>query len=149
MKRTGSWVVAAQCLVAVLGCAFGGQSWGGVTAAEEISQPAQAASKPAAPPASQQPAAQEKIAYTFEDEAKLNAFRELSQQRQAIVLRMTVLQAYWNQEQANLSKVEGKLAADYKLDLTKAYTLDSDRRVLIERPAAPVQEATPAPVATQ
>lgn len=107
---------------------------------------------PSAKPASQESAPAEKIAYTFDDEAKMKEFTHLWQQRQTILLRMTVLQSYWGEEQAALAKLNNQLAATYHLDATKNYSLDSARRVLIERegprsspPATPAASSAEAP----
>jgi len=77
--------------------------------------------------------AEEKIAYTFEDDAKMREFTDLWQQRQGFVIRMTVLQNYWNVEQAALAKVNSDLQATYSFDSSKNYTLESDKRQLLER----------------
>ena len=108
--------------------------WIGVIPAEAAkkkadAQPAASADKPAG----QENAAPEKIAYTFDDEAKMKDFTQLWQQRQTVLLRMTVLQSYWNEEQATLAKLNNQLATTYHLDATKNYSLDSTRHVLIER----------------
>ena len=84
----------------------------------------------------------EKIVYTFDDQAKLEQFTDLWRQRQGSIVRMTVLQSYWNQEQAALTQLNDKFAADYKLDVTKNYTLDDKRRVLIEREGPPTSMPT-------
>jgi len=90
-------------------------------------------------------AGEEKIVYTFEDDEALRQFTDLWQQRQSIILRMTVLQAYWNEEQAALAELNNVLTSQYHTDATKNYVLDGDRRVLIERevPAAPALPTPP------
>lgn len=128
MKRTVTVLTAlAGLAVVALWLRVGGQ---GSTVAIAEQAPQQA---PAAP----QPSGPEKVAFTFENDEKMQEFARLWQQRQGIVLRMTVLQAYWNEEQAALAEVNNKFAADYKLDVAKNYTLDTDRKVLIEREAPP------------
>ena len=78
----------------------------------------------------------------------MKEFTHLWQQRQTVLLRMTVLQSYWNEEQAALAKLNDQLATTYHLDATKNYSLDSTRRVLIERenphPPPPTAGAAPA-----
>ncbi|MBI3996562.1 MAG: hypothetical protein HY352_02775 [Candidatus Omnitrophica bacterium] len=104
-----------------------------------------APAQPAQPAAAAQPAS-EKIVYTFENQDKMLEFTKIWQRRQGVVVRMTVLQAYWEQERADLDELNKKLSTDYQLDVTKNYSLDTDRRVLIEReapPAAPIS-TTPA-----
>ena len=95
-------------------------------------------------------AKEEKVVYTFADQAKVDEFTKLWQQRQGVVLRMTVLQAYMSQEQAAFTGLNKKLTTDYKLDPAKNYFLDSKRRVLIEHEApatapaaAPAAQPTP------
>ena len=164
MKRTLSWVmwVGAAGLVVALLLSSAGQK-GSVAIAEAAKeQPAKAgktSSAPAAQPSAPSGASSksvdtaakpetEKIVYTFGDQAKLDDFTNLWRQRQGSIVRMTVLQSYWNQEQAALTQLNNKFATDYKLDVTKNYTLDDKRRVLIERegppasvPAAPQAQA--------
>lgn len=98
-----------------------------------------------------------KVAYTFPDDAAMRKFAEQSQQRQAILLRMSVLRAYWTEEQANLMEMDKRFAADYGLDVTKSYLLDARRRALIEQnmpatpgvpaPGSPLSSETPSPKA--
>ncbi len=87
----------------------------------------------------------EKVAYTFPDEAKIQEFTKLWQQRQASVLRMTVLQSYWNEEQAALAELNNKLTSEYKVDTSKNYFLDREHRTLVEREAPPAPQATAQP----
>lgn len=104
--------------------------------------------KPAAPPAPAAAPAKpaEKIAYTFADQAKVDAFAKLWQQRQATVLRMTVLKSYFLEEEDTLRKLNEQFAKDYNLDVTKNYKFDSDRKVILEI-EAPQAAAVPAPEA--
>lgn len=108
---------------------------------------------PPAPTTPAAPAEPEKIAYTFPDEDSMKAFATTMQQRQAIALRMAVLQDYWRQDQAALATVEQQLTDTYKIDLAKSYSLDTDRRLLIELPqtpaSAPAEAAQATPPATQ
>ena len=92
MKRMGGFTVAA--LGAVLGLAIGVH--GSAAAAKDAGKDKE---KQAAPAAAAQPAKPaEKIAYTFADQTKVDAFAKLWQQRQATVLRMTVLKSYFLEE---------------------------------------------------
>ena len=87
-----------------------------------------------------------KIAYTFQTDEAMRQFAALSQQRQGILLRLSVLRAYAGEEQANLMELDQRFAKEYGLDVTKSYMLDSRRRVLIEQeapPPAPTAPATP------
>ena len=74
-----------------------------------------------------------KAVFTFPDDAKMQEFAARWQQRQAMMARMAVLQGYWKQEQANLAQMNQQLLTDYHLDVSKTYTLDRDKRVLLER----------------
>ena len=88
-----------------------------------------------------------KVAYTFENDEKMRQFAALSQQRQGILLRLSVLRAYAGEEQANLMELDQRFAKEYGLDVTKSYMLDPRRRVLLEQeapPAAPTTPLTPA-----
>ena len=87
-----------------------------------------------------QAAPAEKVVFTFENDEKMQEFETLWRQRQVAVVRMTVLQSYWTEEQALLTQLNEKLTSDYKVDTKKTYSLDPQRRVLIER-----GEAQPAP----
>lgn len=100
---------------------------------------------PAARPAT--PAGQsagEQIVYTFQNDEQMRAFTNLWQQRQGIVVRMTVLESYWREEQRVMTQINNRLAIDYKLDTTKNYMLDPDRRVLVEREPSSPSPASPA-----
>ncbi len=126
MKRTAAWVVAFGCATTL------------VMATAESAKEAKGAPKspPAAPAPKAAPAAAakpaEKIAYTFSDQAKVEEFAKLWQQRQATVLRMTVLRSYFQEEQATLEKLNDQFAKSYNLDVTKNYRFDSERKVIIE-----------------
>ena len=89
-----------------------------------------------APPAASAPSG-EKIVHTFPDDAKMEEFKKLWQQRQGVLVRMSVLQAYWNEEQTLLDQLNHTLSTDDALDVSKSYSLDSARRVLIEQEAPP------------
>ncbi len=151
MKRAMSWFVGLGVSAVFIGLILQNHFQGSAiveAAKKQAAPPANAA--PAATPA--QPAAQlgsqaEKIAYTFSDDAKIKDFTNLWQQRQGIILRMTVLQAYWNEEQAALKQVNDKVTADYKLDPSKNYFLDAKRHVLIEREAPPAPPGSAQPQA--
>ena len=96
---------------------------------------------PATPPAQEQPPTG-KAVHTFANDDEMKAFSEQWQQRQIIVLRMTVLQNYWDQEQVSLTALNKKLETEYQVDPAKNYFLDGQRRQLIEREAPP--QAAPA-----
>ncbi len=148
MKRTGSWVIGVGGVGLVLAVILHRytQDAGMAMAAPEAkkAEPAASIATPATPAPKDQAAGktEEKIVYTFADDDKVKDFTKLWQQRQGIVVRMTVLQAYWNEEQASLTELNKKLSTDYKLDPTKNYFLDAQRRTLIEREAPPAPEAS-------
>ena len=103
----------------------------------KVEQPA-----PATAPAAQQP--QENVVHTFADEAAMQEFAKLWQQRQSVIVRMAVLKNYRDVEKNNLVQIEKKLAGDYSMDMAKQYTLDEKRRVLIERQVPPAPQVAPA-----
>ena len=143
MRQRVGWALVIGGVVVVLGLLtrFGVQQ--PVLAAPEApkGQATKPEVAPTAPQAATGPSKEEKIVYTFPDQAKMEEFTKVWQQRQGIILRMTVLQAYWNEEQAALAQLNNKFSTDYKLDVTKNYTLDDKRRVLIEREAPPTPPA--------
>ncbi len=120
--------------------------------------------KPKAPPAATQvedvavvPAApavagaspSEVTAFTFTDQSQMEAFAKQWQQRQDALTRMAVLQAYWNQEQTALQQMNSVLLTTYNLDVNKNYTLDTERRVLLEQGGAPPASPPPVPLGEQ
>ena len=117
-----------------------------------MERPAPAAGSDAAPVEGQlaaaTPGAEEgTVVHTFADEQELQAFGNLWQQRQGSGVRLAVLKSFWDEEDADLTKLNSTLTETYTLDVTKNYTLDAQRRVIIERPAVatpPVVEALPA-----
>lgn len=99
-------------------------------------QPNEGQATPAAPTSGE-----ETIAYTFSDEAQMQEFGQLWRQHQEVRIRMAVLQGYLTQEQAALAQLNQQFLSKYNLDVTKNYSLDTDRKVILERPAS----ATPEP----
>ena len=79
----------------------------------------------------------EKILYTFAGEVEVREFLTLWQQRQGMLTRMSVLEWYWNREQAIRAKLVDKLIDDYRVDPMKDYALDRQQRLLIERQSSP------------
>jgi len=134
MKRFVPWGIAGVALV-IFTLTLRGQSQQAVTATAKTPDEAAAPADAATPGGESK---EERIVHNFKDEAELRAFTELWQHRQSIILRMTVLQAYWNQEQAGLAELNKMLASQYQTDPTKNYFLDGDRRVLIEQDSPPV-----------
>lgn len=104
----------------------------GAAAAEELS------AAPAEPvPAASMQAGAGNVVYTFADEASLNEFQELWRQRQGLLLRMSVLEAYWDEGQAALAELDRQLASRYQLDLMKNYVYDSERKAIVEQASVP------------
>ena len=66
----------------------------------------------------------------------MRQFGQLWQQRQSVMGRLSMLQDYLDQEQASLTYVNQKLWSQYHLDVSKPYTLDTNRRVLVEQDAS-------------
>ena len=129
MKQQLPWVIAAGAVAVALGVVVvSGRSQPAspppVAATQQTPRPANAAAT--AP-------SEGRVVHTFEDEAKLREFGSLWQGRQSSIVRMTVLQAYWNGEQASLAKLNEQLGQQYQVDPAKDYTLDGERRVLIEQ----------------
>jgi len=113
-----------------------------------VERPASPPAEGAAAPQTPAPAAggtpAEVVAYTFPDEAAMESFAKLWQQRQSIIVRMAVLKAYWDSEKQSLGDVDQTFVKDYNMDMAKQYSLDEKRRVLIERPAPAPAPAAPA-----
>ena len=136
MKRATLWTIGAGVTGVALMIALRAQEQPGGKA-----EPAKDAVAPA-----------EKIAFTFSDDQKMQEFAQIWQQRQVILTRMAVLQSYWNIEQGGLNETNKQLLEKFNMDVNKNYTLDSERKVLVEREAAPQptqlgesQAGTPAP----
>lgn len=127
MKRAVPWI-AGVVLISV------GLVWGLHAQEQKATSPAD----PAAAPTQEKP---EKIVFTFADDAQMQEFAKLWQQRQATLTKMAVLQGYWNQEQTNVDQTNQQLLSQYKLDVQKVYTMDPKRKVLIEREAPSEQPA--------
>ncbi len=147
MRRVIRWIVTAGCMgaLAVLILHIHGRGFSS-SAAAAAKEPAKApAPKPAASPASPAPSGekkQEKVAYSFSDQAKVDAFAKLWQQRQATVIRMSVLKSYFQEEQATLEKLNAQFAKDYNLDVTKNYRFDNERKAIIEVEGPPAEPQT-------
>ena len=138
MKRIMLWVVG----VAVAG---GALVWA-LQAQEQQANPTAPQATPAAPAAGAPAAGPETIAFTFADDAQMQQFAQTWGQRQGVLTRMAVLQAYWNQEQAGLTQLNQELLSKYNLDVNKNYTLDTNRKALVEQPLTPEQVAAQAAV---
>ena len=143
MKRIVSWGIVAAGIVALVAILrTGNQEGGAATAADKKAAAKQAA---AAQPAEAKK--EDKVIYTFQDDAKMKEFTDLWRQRQGIVLRISVLQAYWNEEQTTLGELNKKFSSEYNLDVTKNYVLDDVKKILIERdlPAKPADVSASTP----
>lgn len=111
----------------------------------QTATPEPAAAAPTTPPVVPGAGEGETIVHTFENDAKLQEFKQLWEQRQAVILRMTVLKAYWDNEQTTRTKLNDLFAQEYNLDASKDYVLDAKRSVILEREASaePSQPAAP------
>ena len=121
MKRVMLWIVGAGITSVALTVALQAQE-------RPAAKPAPTAAAVAA-----SPAAQEKPAFAFTDEAQMRQFGQLMQKRQAVVTRMAVLQAYFENEQEGLKKLNDELLNKYHLDTNKNYRLDPQRKVILEQ----------------
>lgn len=140
MKRIMLWVVG----VAVAG---GTLVWALQAQEQQANPPAPQAQTQAAPAAEAPAAGPQTTAFTFADETQMQQFAQVWGQRQGVLTRMAVLQAYWNQEQAGLGQLNQELLSKYNLDVNKNYTLDTDRKALVEQPLTPEQVAAQAAAA--
>ena len=153
MRRFVGLLVAAGLVVGVVVSVGVYRRQVGVTPAEAKDGPSTPAAPKAAPPSASAAAkgaapqaqvskeeAEGPVVYTFKDDDEVKEFAKLWQRRQGVIVKMTVLQSYWNEEQATLAQLNSQIEKDYKLDVSKNYTFDSDRRVLIERPGTPEPE---------
>lgn len=137
MKQGAMWgvtvVVAATALAVVL-------------SAKEPSKSPKPSTSAAPSTAAATPAMADRIVFTFDHEDEMRQFATVWQQRQLSLTRLAVLQSYVAQENAETAKLNEQLETTYHLQLDKHYTLDTDRRVLIERWQAPdAPAAAPAP----
>lgn len=133
MRKTVPWLIMV--------------GWAGVVAGYFLRGSVQLAVPRGAGPAPAVPAPQGagapeggKVVHTFDDEATVQAFAAMWQQRHEGLLRLGLLEGYWNDEQAMLGQLNSQLSDQYGLDLADAaknYLLDSDTRTLVERAAPP------------
>ncbi|MBI3325054.1 MAG: hypothetical protein HYZ92_07215 [Candidatus Omnitrophica bacterium] len=130
MRRPLVLIVGAAAVSVVLTLALQAQ--------EKQATPPASASHPAHPAASASPPAGT-VVYTFSDEAQMREFAQAWTKRQASLTRMAVLQGYLTQEQASLGQLNEEMLSKYHLDVKKNYSLDTERKVLLEReePAQP------------
>ena len=125
MKRAALWILGAGIAGVGLMLALRAQE--------------RQAGTPSPTPASSATPSEDKVAFTFPDDEQLKQFAQLWQARQGVLTRMAVLQDYWTLEQNGLGEANKQLLEKYQLDVNKNYTLDTDRKVLLERPAPPDQ----------
>ncbi len=113
----------------------------GTAAAKDLFKPKAKSDAPdaaaAAPSAPASTPGQAAPAYTFKDDTELAEFSTLWQQRQGVLLRMSVLRAYVGEEQTALREINDKMASNYGLDMKKNYTYDSIHKTLVEAPTPP------------
>jgi len=128
MRRTFFWFIGAVLVSAGLVWALQAQEQQSAKAAASGSSAQQAAAPSDAG---------EHVAFRFTDEAQMAEYTKVLQERQGILIRMQVLQQYFSEEQSRLSALNKDIIAKYQLDETKAYILDAERKVLVEREAPP------------
>ena len=142
MKRTALWVVGLCVASASVVFALRAQE-------RQIAKApaAAAAAAPAAPAPAKTPGQppQGKAVHTFADQTEMEQFAQVWRQHQAALARSAVLESYMAQEQETLKQINGELMSKYSLDVAKAYTLDAEHKVLLEREGPPPgQEAAAA-----
>ena len=127
MKRPLTLILVAGLVSVLLTLALQAQE----KAAPSKPVAATPATAPAVPPTGT-------VVYTFPDETQMREFAQMWTKRQAALTRMAVLQGYLNVEQAALGQLNEELLSKYHLDVKKNYSLDTERKVLLEReqPAA-------------
>lgn len=142
MKRQGLWLslVGVGIVGTALMVTLQAQERQAAPSAKAQSASEKGSPATPAPAASSQP---EKVAYTFTDEAQIQQFAQMWQERQLTLTRMAVLQDYFNKEQESLTKMNGEFSSKYNLDVNKNYTLDAQRKALIERELPPEQPGQP------
>ena len=89
-------------------------------------------------------AQQGRTVFTFSDDAQMQEFARLWNQREGVLARIAVLQRYWNQEQSELAVFNQQLLSQYHVDANHSYSLDTDRKALIEHALTP-DSPTPPP----
>ena len=135
MKRT----IIGGVLIALIG---GGLLWGLKTQ----SQRSDASKVQSLSPAGLKPG---KVAFTFSDDAQMQQFGLMWRDRQASLTRAAVMRAYWDEAKVELDQLNQQLSSTYQMRADREYTLDTDRKVLIEREArAAAPSSPPAPPAT-
>jgi len=133
MRRIVAGCVGIGLLFGALESA--GAAWG--KKKKQAEKPAPASPQPAAVAQPQAQPAGATVIHTFEDEAKMGEFTRLWERRQAIILRMRVLQSYWSDDKALLAQLDTALNEQYQLDTAKHYILDPEKRTLVEQEAPP------------
>ena len=134
MKRTALWV-----LVLCLGSA--GVVFALRTQERQIAKAPAAAATPTPPTKAASEPPPGKSVHTFADEKEMEQFAQVWRQRQAAMLRSDVLGSYLKQEQQTLNQINEELLSKYSLDVSKAYTLDTEHKTLIEREGPPPGQA--------
>ena len=127
MKRAGMWIIGALVVSSALMFTL--------RAEPKAGKDAMAATQ-------EKEKKEDKVAFTFSDDDQMKQFAQLWQQRQVVLTRMAVLQDYWGLEQAGLGNINKELLSKFNLDVSKNYTLDTDRKVLLERETPPTPTPT-------
>jgi len=86
-----------------------------------------------------------KLIYKFKDDKELGKFEKLYVSKQATFGRMGVLQAYFAMEQNNLTQIDKRMEKEFgfKMDPSKMYDLNRDKKEI--REVGPVPKIAPIP----
>lgn len=74
----------------------------------------------------------EKPVYDFISDDDMKNFVNMIQAKQSVLNRITILQEYLISEKNNFDRVSGQLILKFKIDPAKNYSLDSEKKVIIE-----------------
>ncbi|HPG30758.1 MAG TPA: hypothetical protein PKY81_07880 [bacterium] len=74
----------------------------------------------------------EKSVYDFASDDDMKNFVNMIQVKQSVLNRITILQEYLISEKNNFDRVNGQLILKFKIDPAKNYSLDSEKKVIIE-----------------
>jgi hypothetical protein len=130
MKRPVMLIVVVGLVSVLLTLALQAQEKAAPTKPGAATPAASPAISPTSSPAA---ATTGEVVYTFTDETQMREFAQMWTKRQAALTRLAVLQGYLNVEQASLGQLNEELLSKYHLDVKKNYSLDTDRKVLLER----------------
>ncbi len=73
-----------------------------------------------------------KLIYNFVSDDDIKNFVAMIQIKQSVLNRITVLQDYLLSEKNNIDRINGQLILKYKIDPSKNYSLDPDKKIIVE-----------------